>query len=35
MVNIETADADGGEAETEDEEEEPGAEAVETGTEEE
>jgi hypothetical protein len=35
MVNIETADADEGEAETEDEEEEPGAETVETGTEEE
>ena len=35
MVNIETVDADGGEAETEDEEEEPGAETVETGTEEE
>jgi hypothetical protein len=35
MVNMETADADEGEAETEDEEEEPGAETVETDTEEE
>jgi hypothetical protein len=35
MVNIETADADEGDAETEDEDEEPGAETVETGTEEE
>jgi hypothetical protein len=35
MVNVETGDADEGEAETEDEEEEPGAETVETDTEEE
>jgi hypothetical protein len=35
MVNVETADADEGVAETEDEEEEPGAETVETDTEEE